>query len=512
MDVRVFSGDPGDDVLLAGGPAMNVIEVATQGGTSGRGRQVLGLVGSVINDRGAPNVAAVLESGIEDIFSRYGGFKTTLGEGAAAGYEGNLAAQCWRLSVPTTHIVPVDLAIKTATIATGTDLEITFTRSLTTYGETTVPAGFRVDDGAGYILATLEDVYYGPTESGTKSVRAREVSSGVAPTALNTVIVLVDTPADANVTCNTAAITVPDEVDAAELILRYGAAFDAINENQPGQQIDVIACDRHEAGIIDLLTAHCSTSTAAGFWRICCVSPPIGVAAADARTGGTDSVDRAGMTQARAAYVHQAWARSFPIDSDNLISPAYTASFPGAIVAAARIVQEKPEQNPGRPHQSLKNWGATGFETLVGGSPNNRVHWEANIMQPIFERTVNGTMSASYHDGIMADGTKIADRRMRDYLQQGLVIVMRTYHKMVAIPANRDSAHKAALGFLYQLTSPSAPSRARIGASTVTQYWDAANNHMRLVCVITLLGNMDTITLHVDAQTSNADVVVTEVS
>ena len=218
------------------------------------------------------------------------------------------------------------------------------------------------------------------------------------------------------------------------------------------------------------------------------------------------------MTQKRAAYTHQAWTRSFPIDSDNLTGPAYTAKFPGAFALAARIVQEKPEQNPGRPHQSLKNYGCTGLESLTGGAPNNRTHWEANITQPIFERTVNGTMAASYHDGIMADGTKIADRRMRDYLQEQLVITVRPYHKLVAIPANRESAHKAAIGLLVNLESPADPTRARIGAFSVTQYWDAGNNHMQLKCVIALLGNMDTITLHVDAQTSNADVVVTEIN
>ena len=518
--VNVYASDPGDDVLLGGGPAINVIEVATQSAKRARGRGVLGLVGAVVNDRGAPGVAVVLEDGIEDIFNKYGNFKAWLGDGlgageagATSGYEGNLAAHCWKLSAPAVHLVPVDLAIKTATIATGTDLLVSFTRAAATYGEVTIPAGTRISDGAGYILATLEDVYYGAAVTGALTVRARQVSdSSVSPVALNTVTTIVDTIADSAITCNTAAVTVPDLIDAAEMELRYEAALDAINDNLPGQMINWLACDRQEATLLDAVSAHCATSTSEGFWRRAVVSPPVGTAAADARTGGADSADRAGLTQASVAYCHPAWTRSFPLDSDNLTAPLYTATFPSAITTAARIVQEKPEQNPGTGHQSLKTWGATGLEALSGGQPSKATHWGSNIMQPIFERGSDGTMSASYHDGIMANGTKIADRRMRDYLQEGLVIQVKPHHKKVATKANRDAAAKGAFGWLRYLQSPDDPSRARIGAFSVTSIWDAANNHLRLKCVIALLGNLDTITFHVDAQTSNADVVVEEVS
>lgn len=508
---RVYSSNPGDDVLLGSGPIINVVETVNQTVKSANGRGVLGLVGAVVDDGGQPNVATILDNKLADIYAKHGGFKPWLGDGlasgqagATSGYEGNLAAHCENLDAPVVVLTIPDLAIKDATYASGTNLLVRFTRSDASYGEVTIPAGTRVSDGSTYILATLQDVYYSAAETGDKSVRARQVSdTGVTPVALNTVTTVVDTLSDSNITINTADTTVPDLIDAAELVLRYTAAFNAVLDTAAGKQIQVMACDRQEPGVCDALSSHCATATASGYHRICTVSPPLATTATNARGSGTDGVGRAGLTTARAAYAHPGWRRPFLADSANLTAPTYLATVPSAISLACRIAVEIPEQNPANPHQILRDHGVSGVESLAAGAVSKSAHWAANITQPDFDKSETGALSATFHAGLMANGTEIADRRMNDYIQLGCISRAKPHHKKLATPSRRTAVTDAVIGFLQQLKDSE-----RIGNFSVSSTWDAATNHLTVTVAVALLGNLNVITFNVEASTST--VIVTE--
>lgn len=512
---RNYSSDPGDAVLTGSGPSINTVETGTQSPRPTPKVEIVGIVGAVVNDRGVPNDVQVLEGGFDDIFSLYGGFKPWLGDGLASGqagpasgYVGNLAAVAWKLTSPVgVRIMIPDLACKDATIASGTDLLVSFTRSDASNGEITIPAGTRLSDGSSYIIATLEDLFYSESETGSKTVRFRQVSdTSVSPVALNTVTTIVDTLGDANITVNTADTTVPDLIDAAELILRYQAAFDAINNDTEGQAIREISCDRTEAGILDALSAHAVASTSVGFRRRAFVSPPIGTTAANARSGHDDSVDRAGLSQSRAIYLHPHWTRPFPLDADNLVGPKYKATFAtSAIVDCVRYSLEIPEQNPATHHPVLKIWGATGLESISGGSPDLGTHWRANISQRAFERSTSGVTQPTYHDALMADGVTVPTRRMRDLVADLLVMAGRPHQKKVANVTHREGCINDVIAALQNLKAAQ-----RIENFGVSSTYNPAAKHLKLTTPIEFFGNLNNITFFIDASPGNANIIITE--
>ena len=128
-DVSVYSTNPGLAVLLSKGAQFNVIQRAIVAAKWATGEAVLGLVGAVVNDRGVPGAAIELAGGMADLGTLWGGFSPYLGDGHATGYEGNLYARARGIDAPRLVLVPVDLAIKTATIGTGTNLLVSFTRA-----------------------------------------------------------------------------------------------------------------------------------------------------------------------------------------------------------------------------------------------------------------------------------------------------------------------------------------------------------------------------------------------
>lgn len=566
-DVTVYNSNPGLAVLLSKGAQFNAILQSQQRIDFATGEGVLGLVGGVVDDQGAPQVPVELANKIDTLRTDYGGFSPYLGNGYASGYEGNLYARARGIDAPRIILQPVDLAIKDATIATGTDLlakfdltlsvtieadddvvtcdrahglsvgdtvqfsaldaggaglatgttyyvltvpssttltlsataggsvlDVTTDYSTGTMGQTsrvyTLPAGTRLGDDPSsptYTVATLEDVTWAVGESGTKTVRCREVAG--TPAGLNTLTDILDTITQypiPNVT--TTETGTPDAVDAAELALRYEAAFDALLNNTAGQAITVLVCDQDVAGICNDLVDHCVTASGRGYFRVGVVSPPIGTTAAAAEGTTGDGAGRAALDGTRGIYVHPGVQRPFREDSDNLTSPDYLATVPAAVPLAARIAATRPEENPTRPHQVLRSYGIVALEALaIPATPLG--HYNANIVLPEFARN-NGRLSASFRDGILADGTQIADLRLRDMLAAGLIEALDDYHKAPATTDNREAAGDAASGYLQQLVDAQ-----RIADFAVSLDWDADNDHLTVQCAVDKTGNMDVITL-----------------
>lgn len=490
-DIYVYSSDPGLEALIDKGAVINVLPTADVSPPRIPGEAVLGVIGGVVNDRGAPNIPVELTSGVQDIFASWGGFKSHLGDGSAAGYNGNLAAMLYGLRAPRIVMVPVDLAVRDATLADGDLLYISLTRSDAANGAATVKAGTRIQvSGGAYVVATLEDVSWGLTETGTKTVRFRQVSG--TPADLSTVSVFIDAPADANITVNTAVTTVPDAVDAAELLLRYQAAIDALNSTPLGMEANVVVTDRTEATIADYLSTHCADSLSDGIFRICVVAPPVGTTLANARLTSGDGVGRSTLDGEYTVYCHGGWKRAFALDS-TLTGPV---TFPGQAVLAAAICKTRFEANPAQPSEVFTAYGCAATE-LTLSKADKVAHFRANIAQPIFER-LNGRLVGSYRDGVMADGTKIADKRLRDYLAAGLIATATPYHKLVATTSNREALGEACSAFLSRQVTGE-----RIAGYAVGVEWDAVNEHVQVVCVAQKLGNMDimTIRLNVTAET-----------
>lgn len=569
-DVSVYSTNPGLAVLLSKGAQFNVIQRAILATKFATGEAVLGLVGAVVNDRGVPGAAVELAGGMADLGTLWGGFSPYLGDGAASGYEGNLYARARGIDAPRLVLVPVDLAAKTATIASGTDLRLSFTRSDAANGAKTIKAGTRIanraaaatitgaieaDDnvltasaahglavgdivtfsvltsGAGLSLATpyfvvsvpapttftvsataggaavdvttdysaftaaaqqvvvalLEDVAYTTTETGSKTVRFRPISGTPQPIA--TLRHFLDASPDTNITLSTSATTVPDDLDAAELLLRYTAAVDAILNSAAGRAITVIAADRDEAGLGDVLDAHALAATSRGYWRVAVVSPPVGTSAATAVGTSGDGVGRTTLDGSRTVYAYPGVVRPFLEDSASLTSPDYLCTVPSAIAIAARMANTPVAENPARPHRVLRSYGIVGIETLAT-PPVPVTLWAAGICQPEIARE-GGQLAASFRDGVTAAGTQIADVRISDFLAAGLVDVLSPYHKAPATPANREAAGDAADAFLALQQA-----EGRIAGYAVAVDWDATNDHLTVQAVVDKTGNLNVITIN----------------
>lgn len=363
----------------------------------------------------------------------------------------------------------------------------------------TIPAGTRIRTAnSGFVVRTLEDVTWTRGDFAEKTVRVAKVSGTEA--ALNTVSTIVlsstrdayadGTYADSTLVVTTTATTVADAVDAAELVLRYGRAFDAILDTVEGQDVNaVVVCDRSEAAIGDLLASHCVTASSRGYWRIGVVDAPVGTSAATAEGSSGVGVGRSTLTQSAVAYVHQGVRRPFYEDADNLsAADSYLATVPGAMAFAGRVANTPPWENPARPHPVLKSYGMAGLEAL---SPPvvPQDHQAVGIVVPEFVR--QGTaMVASFRDGIMADRSKVADVRLRHYLADGLLGVLAGSHKEPATQANLESAEVGCRGLLEVLAA-----EGKIARYAMSLESDSANDHLRARVAVDKTGNWDVITL-----------------
>lgn len=496
-DITVYSSNPGLAVLLSKGAQFNVIQKTLQKLAFATGEGVLGLVGSVVNDQGAPNVPVELVNKIDTIRTDYGGFSEYLGEGHAAGYEGNLYARARGLDAPRVVLQPVDLAVKTAGDVV---CRVTLKRTTGAYGTFTVPAGTRLADDATtptYVVATLEDVTFSGSATAGQLVRVRQVDpTQTAVATVAAIDVILDTLDDTDVSIDVAgddAPLAPVEVDAAELAARYATAADLLTVNAAGKAINVVVCDQDVYGIQDDLVSQVETFRGQGYLMVAVVSPPVGTTAATAQSGGdaSDGVDRSSLDGSICAYVHEGVQRAFLEDSDNLTAPDYLVTLPAAMVFAACIANTPPEQNPAQPGGArakiTRSYGIVAQEALAT-PPTNAGHYAANIVRPVFERR-DGRMVASFRDGILANGVKIADQRLQDFLAVGLTEALNDYHKAPATLANREAAEEAADGWLAQLKAA-----GRIADYAVSLDWDADNDHLTVNVAVDKTGNMDVIT------------------
>jgi hypothetical protein len=632
QNVYVYSSDPGLEVLLGKGSVLNAVLALRSSRRYADGLTTWGIVGAVTNDQGVPGEPVVLENGISDLMNDWGPFDTDLGEGAASGYEGNLAALCDGLDAARICLVPVDLAIKTATVATGEDLEVTLTRTLDITGDEatdvitaevehgldigaevvlaslaggegisagtfyvltvptattltlsstlggalaafttaitagtlaptearTLPAGKQIRRGAaalaitgaeatevvttatphglvvgetvsisgltgdagavagdyvvatapsattltltgfafttditvgtltraaGYTLATLEPVVWASGAAGSKTVRMRQVSG--SPIRLDLVTELV-TGAD-GVAVATTITTVPDEIDAAELVLRYEAALDAINNDTLGADIDVICTDRNEAAINDLLAVHVAESEAAGIFRVGVIAPPVGTSLADARGSGSNGNTRVSLNRNYVIDVHPGVRKRFPKGADDLVGPDYVATFPAQCLVAAIVCSARPEQNPAEDAlvmPVMQAYGVVGIEKPQGSGGSD--HWAAGLVTPKLEQGAGVLL----RDGLMASGVEIATKRTQQFIIGGLISRLRPYQKTVATVSNREGAVDVSRAWLSSLRRD-----GRIAEFAISGTWVSADRHLIVEVAVQEIGTMNVITI-----------------
>lgn len=571
-NINVYASDPGLEVLLGQGSVLNAVSTLRASPRFTEGLHTLGAVGAVVNDQGLPGLPVLLENGASDLMGKYGPFDVRLGNGAASGYEGNLAAICDGLNARRFVLVPVDQAIKdkTSSDVTAVDLSVTVARgakaftveesddtfSCTSHGmaagdtfqlvtltggtgaviATTyyviasgltanafkasatlggsslaitldgsgtlrpiavaagvdldayvMPAGTQIKtSGGGYIVATLEPVGWVADAFAAQTVRCRQVSG--TPAALNLVATFVDTLGDTSVVVTTTATTVPDDIDAAEIVLRYTAAFAACVDNDIGASIDVMFSDRNEAAINDALATHVDTAVGAGVFRIGVIAPPVGTSLATARGTSGDGNGRTSLVQDYVVDLHPGVRRKFPKDSDNLIAPDYLATFPGQGLLAAVICEYRPEQNPAEETtKAIKRYGVVGIESVgTGGQP----HWAAGLVTPKLVKKASGS-AVFFRDGIMASGVEIATERTRQFLLSGIFERVQPFQKTVASASNREACADGVRAFLQGLLDTE-----RIAAFALSDAYDSTNRHLTLGVAVQEVGTLNVITIY----------------
>jgi hypothetical protein len=521
--IRFFGTNPGEEILVAV-TSINIVEQLQAAVRFAAGRGTIGMVGAVVNDRGVPNVPYLLSS-MRELQSRYGGFRGWLGDavpagvegtldanhyedrGKNSGYLGNLYAMTRGLDAPVVVLQVPDLAIKDASISPGpaVDVEVVVTRAAATYGAYTLPAGTRITDGVAvtpYVVATLEDVTWGETETGDKSVRVRQVSPiANSPVAINTVDTFVDTPADTAVLVATTAVTVPDSIDEAELALRYAQALSKLTDNAPGRQVELVVTDRTEAVIGDSVGNACLTASAKGLFRLGSIAPPLGTEADKARgdVSSPDEVTRTTLQRNYVSYCHPGIQRQFLEDPQLNPEDNYAVTVPSHVAWAFLAAQRKPEENPARPHPMLTEHKIIGIESLDAGEPDLQAHEQAGITQPIIEKGYqSATQEATYHASPMASGggqgaTYFATRRMAFHLYGRYIALSLPYHKALATLSNRNDLLSSIDAFHLRYIT-----QERIAAAAPTQGdWEPTTRQFTVTTAVNEIGNMDVITFKV---------------
>lgn len=588
-DIYAYSSDPGKEVRTSRGSVINLVRETQRSPEASAGVSVLGVIGAPANDRGVPNVPVTL-SGIQDIFSRWGGFKAHVGDGAAAGYNGNVAALLWSLLAARVVFQPVDMALKDksisdptavdlkakvargalaftveesddvftctghpfvandtvqlvtltggtgAVVATtyhviapvvagvsfklaatqgGASLAITvdgsgylrpISEATPDYAPFTLPAGSRLQaTGGGFVVRTLEDINWAEDAFDERQVRVAKVSGTEA--AINTVDEFVDTLSDASLIITTTATTVPDAPDAAEILLRYQKALDEFNVNEAGQSATVMIADRTEAGINDALASHCAAAFSEGVFRVAVIAPPVETAVADAEAASGDGSGRASLNGEFAIYAHPAIRRRFPLDADNLsAADDYKATFPAHAVLAAKMLNVRPEENPTYPEtEPGATYGVSELE-LVLTREEKVTHFQAGICTTVLER-LRGRRVAAWRDGVMVDGTKIARKRLTDFLAQGLIERLTPWHKRLATTANQQGAIDSCETWLLALEDPR---DQRISGHELTSSWDGETEEFVVEADVVELGNMDIITLKVGVSAQGFRLITNE--
>ncbi len=366
----------------------------------------------------------------------------------------------------------------------------------------TLPAGTQIQSSGGFIVRTLEDVDWAENVFTAQTVRVAKVSGTVVD--LAGVNDFVETLTDTSVITATATSAAPDDTDAAETLLRYEAAMAAFNVNNAGTSANVLISDRTEAGINDALSAHCSESTSQGIFRICVVAPPVGTTVVEAEATSGDGVGRTSLVAEYAVYVHPGFRRRFPIDADNLsATDDYKATFPGQALLAAKMLNVRPEENPAYVEaEPFATYGVAELESALTRA-EKVTHWQAGIATAVFDRD-GGRRVGAYRDGIMADGTKIARKRLVDFLSASIIERATPWHKRLASVANQQGCFDSVDTFLTDL----AGSRdQRISGHELTLSFDGETEELTIQADVVELGNMDIITIKIGVTASGFSVL-----
>ena len=492
--IKVYTSDPGSDQRTGLGPVINVVEASAPLVSFGRGSRTALVFGSVVNDRGTTNTP--LNVTVEELFTSWGGFQAWLGDGLATtgtttGYNGNLAAQLIGCSAQQLVLCVPNMEIRDSG---GATLYVTVRRSGSTYGSYTLPAGTRIKPSAGtYTVATLEDVSWSGADGNPQTVRCRVVGTET-PVAINTVDTFIDTPDDAAVVVSTSDTTVPAAIDAAEVAVRYSAAFAQMVSTAPGMTATIVACDRSEQAIVDALSTQIATVRASGYLRQGIVSPPVGTTAATAQGSSGDGIGRATLGDF-VAYVHPIPRKQFITDAASLTEPAYDTPMLPAPFLACLATQFHPAESIAQSAPAFwQAWKMVGVEALAT-QPTIQAHWNAYISQPTSTVDERG-VSWQLHDILNADGSDFTDRRYKDYLYLRAVRVVEPYHKKLAT-ASRRSACVAAV---QQLINDEITEERILDdpAPVVSGTWNPSTKEFTVSVNAVPAGTMKVITLRMD--------------
>ena len=569
-ELEVLSTDPGREVRTGFGSRMIAIRKIQQSPSSSAGRRVLGVFGTPLNDRGVPNVPVLLGD-ISDIFDAWGGFSPNVGDGAATGYNGNVAWLLWKLRAARVVFVPVDMALKDAGVdvlasidrkfnVTGTASDehivtdrphglavgdvvtfagITGGASATWTGDKTVLAvisdtaitltgvTFSTDITVGVMTASARPAYVVPAGTiltdGTNTVRtlsdlafAKDTSTeqtvrvakvSGTPVALNTYDAFEDTTIDARIT--TTEVAAADDTDATEIAVRYTAAMAAMNTSDAGKSANIVITDRTDADINDALTAHCNVSTAKGVLRIAVTAPPVGTSVADAEGSTGDGVARSTFDAEFGIYVHPGFQRrGDQLDKANLSAANdYRVTFVGQALLAAKMLTVREEENP--TFVESDPFTAYGVVALEQELTvtEAHTHFEANICTATMER-LNGRWVGAYRDGVMADGVEIATKRLTDLITLIAVERATPWHKRLASKSNRQGLFDSVDSALALLKQPSSKSEdQRIEDYVLTLTYDGTTKEATLIIDVTEIGSMNIITIRLSVKASGFSVL-----
>jgi hypothetical protein len=518
--IRYFETDPGQDVRTEV-TSINLIGKLATGQPSVPGPNVVGLIGALVNDRGNPDVPRII-SGVPEMARTYGGWNANLGEGSASGYEGNLYMRSKGLFAGGQVVLcPVNMAIQKTG---GTEALIKLQRGAATGDDApyTIPAGTMIADAAAatatVICATLEDASWAAGEEGAgepRSVRFRYVQNDeeytvpkAAPSTIADVAALdtiLDAPTDpaggtATITTVADATLMIDYTAAPTIQTRYSNAMAAMLTTDDGLRAKLLVCDVDDASIMDDLTTHCRDASSAGYFRQSFISPPVGTTVALAKTGGSDSVNRATLLD---QYVHSycfpGWQVQRPEDSDNLTAPYYRATIPSAVSRAFLASHFMPEENSANPNDCLRTYGIVGVESLAIAPTRTELE-QVGIQQPVMEATslVGGGLNPSFHADVTpyfltgaTKPVKAYTTRMAFYLYTGFLTIALRWHKRPAKKTNRDGFLRELKNWLMKLQK-----EERIGLfADPIGTWDGDADEFFVQLAEEEIGNQDVISI-----------------
>lgn len=347
----------------------------------------------------------------------------------------------------------------------------------------TVPAGTRVQDAAGTVrLVTMQDINVratgtltsGQLASGPYSVKVRHglddgTGIGIGAFTIDTVTAPIESAyfAVVNPSPILAAMT-EGQLDAA-----YTTAIEATNSvDTIASQTNLIWAARQSNQVRNALRQNVNDASANGcFGRTAQIRPPLGTTRAQAIAPGAPSVN---------AYRDQRVDYCFPGVQTFVTGIAARGLAGGAGFTANGVIdvgsdgflvsicsQLPPEENPGQ--QTTYALGAIGIEAnnpdVQNMGINDYITFRANgIAAPrmsdgaiIFQSGVT-----SVNPSVYPQFRNIARRRMADYIEDSLALVLKSYGKKLNTPSRRAGIVSAVRTFMVQLLSPGNAAAQRI--------------------------------------------------